>query len=524
MTEAEIETLAELPTTIARHWGEKTALLAHDRRITFEELDLLSNRIGNRLLADASFRGARIAVLARDSAASLPLLFGAAKAKAVWMGLNWRLSVDELSQILQDAEPRVIFYEPMFADTLSQVLARTGLDLLAVALADASPLGETWASWLGDAGQGTPNLSYDPDDVVVQLYTSGTTGLPKGVQLASRSFFALPDEMRRREQPFLGWNDQDVSLLFVPTFYVAALWWLVRGLALASTTVVLPSFDPGQALRAIQDHRVTVLGLVPAMLQMLLNDANLPTCDLSSLRAILYGGSPISLPLLERAQAVLACDLYQAYGMTETGNLVACLEPAEHRKRDALRLQSAGRPLPGVRLRIVDDRGDDVPVGEVGEVLIRTPGHMHGYWNQPEATRATLIDGWVRSGDLGRIDADGFLYIVDRRKDMIIAAGENIYPAEVEKALRTNPAVGDVAVIGIPHETWGEEIMAFIVPRPDTALSVRDVAVHARAHLAAYKVPTRVELVSQLPRNVGGKVLKTVLREPYWKGRTRQVN
>jgi acyl-CoA synthetase (AMP-forming)/AMP-acid ligase II len=509
---------------MARRWGEKTALIAHDARITYKELELLSNRVANRLLADSSLRDARIAVLARDSAASLPLLFGAAKAKAVWMGLNWRLNVEELSQILQDAAPRVIFYESSFADVLKQILARPGLDLLPIALGKEAPLGESYVQWLGNASQGAPNLSYHPDDVVVQLYTSGTTGLPKGVQLASRSFFALPNEMKRREQPFLGWNDQDVSLLFVPTFYVAALWWLVRGLALASTTVVQPNFSPGQALHAIQEHRATVLGLVPAMLQMILGDANLPTTDLSSLRAVLYGGSPISLPLLERAQAVLTCDLYQAYGMTETGNLVACLEPAEHRKRDALRLQSAGHPLPGVRLRIVNERGDDVPVGEVGEVLIRTPGHMCGYWNQPEATSATLTDGWIRSGDLGRIDAEGFLYIVDRRKDMIIAAGENIYPAEVEKALRTNPAVGDVAVIGIPHETWGEEVMAFVVPRPDSELSVRDVAVHARAHLAAYKVPTRVELVSQLPRNVGGKVLKTVLREPYWKGRTRQVN
>jgi acyl-CoA synthetase (AMP-forming)/AMP-acid ligase II len=520
----DVETLATLSTIAARQWAEKAVLVAYDARITFVQLERLSSRIANRLLGDERSRGARIAVLSRDSAASLPLLFGAAKAKAVWMGLNWRLSVEELSQILSDATPRLVFYEPAFADTLTRVLACTDVDVTVVALSDEAAVGEPFVQWLGDVSEQAPELTYDPDDVVVQLYTSGTTGLPKGVQLSSRSFFAIPDEMKRREQPFLGWNERDVSLLFVPTFYVAALWWLVRGLALGSTTVVQPTFDPGQALRAIEEHRVTVLGLVPAMLQMLLNERSLPATDLSSLRAVLYGGSPIGLPLLERAQSVLSCDLYQAYGMTETGNLVVCLEPGEHRARDTRRLEAAGRPLPGVRLRVVNLKGEDVPVGEVGEILIRTPGHMRGYWNNPEATAETLIDGWVRSGDLGRIDADGFLYVVDRRKDMIIAAGENIYPAEIEKVLRTHPAIADVAVIGVPHDAWGEEVMAFVVRRADRELTVRDVAVHGRAHLAAYKVPSRIEIVSQLPRNAGGKVLKTVLREPYWRGRPRQVN
>ncbi len=520
----EIETLAGLPGIMARRFGEKTAIVGHDARLTFEDLDRRSNRIANRLLAEASMQGERVAVLARDSAASIPLLFGVAKANATWMGLNFRLTVEELSQICEDAAPRILFYDPSFADAVKQILAKTKLRFTTVALGVEATVGEPFSAWLGQPSEGRPSLAYNAEDVVVQLYTSGTTGLPKGVQLPNRSFFAVPDEMRRREQPFLGWRDRDVSLLFVPTFYVAALWWLVRGLAVGSTTVVQPGFDPGQALRAIEEHGVTVLGLVPAMLQMLLSDVSLPATNLSSLRAILYGGSPISVPLLERAQSVLSCDLYQAYGMTETGNLVVCLGPAEHRKGDGLRLQAAGHPLPGVRLRIVDTRGADVAVGQVGEVMIQTPGHMRGYWNQPAATATTLIDGWIRSGDLGRIDEEGLLHIVDRSKDLIIIAGENIYPAEIEKVLRTHAAIADVAVIGIPHEAWGEEIMAFVVPRAGSELEVRHVALHARTQLAPYKVPTRVELVSQLPRNAGGKVLKKVLREPYWQDRGRQVN
>jgi acyl-CoA synthetase (AMP-forming)/AMP-acid ligase II len=518
----EINTLAELPGVVAAQFASKSAIIARDGTLSYAELEAISNTIANRLIEQGISSGDRVAVLARDDAASIPVLFGAAKARAVWTGLNWRLSVEELSEILADAAPRIVFFDLDFAPNLIAALASLELKPRLVALSPGGDSGEPFEDWVRGAADISPNLIYDEQDAVVQLYTSGTTGLPKGVQLPHRSFFAIAREMARRDQPFLDWTCDDVSLLFVPTFYVAALWWLVRGLALGSTNVVLPRFHTGEAIRAIAEHRVTKLGLVPAMLQMILAEPSLEQTPLPSLRTVFYGGSPIALPLLERVRARLDCDLYQAYGMTETGNVAVCLGPNEHRSGE--RLLSAGKALPGVELRVLRRDGSEAALGEIGEIAIRSPAHMLCYWNNPRGTAATLVDGWVMTGDLGHLDAEGFLYVVDRSKDMIISAGENIYPAEIERVLRGHPNLADAAVIGIPHELWGEEIMAFAVARPNTELTPRDVVLHARAHLASYKVPTRVEILPQLPRNTGGKVLKAKLREPYWQGRSRQVN
>src|SRR5437762_1595945 len=244
----EVTTLAELPRIVSRYLESKTGLIAHDERLTYGELERRSNAIAHCLLRDGIGHGDRVAVLARDSAASIPLLFGTAKAKAVWAGMNFRLSVDEIASIIEDARPEMVFFDAEFASTLQRSLEKTAVrpNLVALSGDDASAIGI--GTWTRGASDAPPAFSYDPEDVVVQLYTSGTTGLPKGVQLPSRSFFALAREMAAKNEPFLGWTSADVSLLVVPTFYVAALWWLVRGLALGSTNVVLKAFDAGQIL------------------------------------------------------------------------------------------------------------------------------------------------------------------------------------------------------------------------------------------------------------------------------------
>jgi acyl-CoA synthetase (AMP-forming)/AMP-acid ligase II len=520
----DVTTLAGLPRVACRYLERKTALVAHDERLTYGELERRSNVVAHALLRDGVGSGDRVAMLARDSAASIPLLFGTAKAKAVWAGLNFRLSPDEIAGIIDDARPSVVFFDAEFEATLQRALEKTAVRPRLVALSSGDPSAVGIEAWSRGAASDPPALSYDEDDVVVQLYTSGTTGRAKGVQLPSRSFFAVAREMAARNEPFLGWSHDDVSLLVVPTFYVAALWWLVRGLALGSTTVVLKAFDPGQILKVIPEHRVTKVGVVPAMLQMILAEPGFDTTDVSSLRTIFYGGSPIAPALLDRAMSAFGSDFVQAYGMTETGNVAICLGPEEHRHGNRGRLLSAGKPLHGVKVRIVGRDGSDADPGEPGEIAIQSPARMTGYWNLREATAATLVDGWIMTGDVGYVDADGYVYVVDRMKDMIISAGENIYPAEIEKVVRTHPGVADVAVIGVPHELWGEAVMAFVVPRAGAALTRRDVVLHARAHLADYKVPSQVDVIEQLPRNANGKVLKTKLREPYWQGRERQVN
>jgi acyl-CoA synthetase (AMP-forming)/AMP-acid ligase II len=298
----------------------------------------------------------------------------------------------------------------------------------------------------------------------------------------------------------------------------------VRGLALGSTNIVLKAFEPARILEAIPRHRVTRTCMVPAMMQMLLSEPGCEETDFSSLRTIVYGGAPIATPLLERGMKVFGCDFCQIYGMTETGNMAVSLRPADHRTADAPRLLAAGRPLPGVQVRVLTREGRPAAPGEVGEIEVQSPAQMVGYWNRPEETRSTMADGWVRTGDGGYLDRDGFLYVCDRMKDMIICAGENIYPAEIENALRRHDAVADAAVIGVPDELWGESVMAFVVARTGTALEPRAVVRHARRHLADFKVPKTVKVVDQLPRNASGKILKAKLREPFWAGRVRNVN
>jgi acyl-CoA synthetase (AMP-forming)/AMP-acid ligase II len=520
----DVTTLAELPRIVCRYLESKTAVIADDARLTYGELDRRSNAMAHCLLRDGIGRGDRVAVLARDSAASIPLLFATAKARAVWAGLNFRLSADEIAGIIEDARPKVVFVDAEFAPTLQRSLEQIEVRPILVALSGGDESAPGIETWTRGASQAPPTLSYDPEDVVVQLYTSGTTGLPKGVQLPNRSFFAVAREMAAKNEPFLGWTSADVSLLVVPTFYVAALWWLVRGLALGSTNVVLKAFDAGQILKAIPEHGVTKIGLVPAMLQMILAEPGFDATDLSSLRTIFYGGSPIAPALLERAMKGFGCDFVQAYGMTETGNVAICLGPEEHQNGNPGRLFSAGRPLHGVTVKIIRRDGSEAAAGEPGEIAIHSPARMAGYWNLRETTAATLVDGWVMTGDVGYVDADGYVFVVDRKKDMIISAGQNIYPAEIEKVVRAHPDVADVAVIGIPHELWGEAVLAFVVPRVGTTITRRDVVLHARGHLADYKAPSQVEIVAQLPRNANGKVLKTKLREPFWQGRERQVN
>ncbi len=519
----DVGTLADLPRVVGRYHGSKAALVIDEQPLTYEGLERASNRVAHALARDGIRAGDRVAVFARDSLASLTVLFGVAKARAVCVSVNWRLSAEEIAFIFEDARPKRVFFDPEFTPNLLRVSERLGAALPAVSLSPRDGQADDLARWCEGVPDTAPALPYHPDEVVVQMYTSGTTGRPKGVQLANRSFFALAQEMERMGDAWIGWTDADVSLLFVPTFHIGGLWWLVRGLALGSTNIVHKAFEPARILEAIPRHRVTRTCMVPAMMQMLLSEPGCEQTDFSSLRTIVYGGAPIATPLLERGMKVFGCDFCQIYGMTETGNMAVSLRPSDH-LTGGVRLLAAGRPLPGVRVRVLTREGRPAAPGEVGEISIMSPAQMVGYWNRPEETRSTMADGWVRTGDGGYLDGEGFLYVCDRMKDMIICAGENIYPAEIENALRKHDAVADAAVIGVPDDLWGEAVMAFVVARTGMTLEPREIVRHARRHLADFKVPKTVKVVEQLPRNASGKILKAKLREPFWAGRVRNVN
>lgn len=510
----EIQTLADLPRALSAEVGSNVALIMEDQRITYQELDSFSNRIANGLISAGVIAGDRIAMLARDSVASVAVLFGVAKAKAVLVNINWRLVPDEIAYTLDDAAPRLLLVDEEFARLMPQIVARLA----------SPPQVAPLATWGKNAPDSVAGLSYDPEDVVVQIYTSGTTGQPKGVRLRNRSFFAIAQEMEAVGDPWVKWTGTTVSLLFVPTFHIGGVWWLVRGLALGGVNIVLRSFDPRAILRVIPRYRVTKTCMVPSMIQVLLAEPGCSITDFSSLETIVYGGSPISAALLERAIEVFRCDFCQIYGMTETGNMAICLRPEDHDLADPKRLLAAGRPLPGVKVRILDSSRNVLGTGAVGEIALQSPARMAGYWNCPEATHSTLVDGWVMTGDAGYQDEQGFVFVCDRIKDMIISAGENIYPAEIENVIRAHPGVADAAVIGVPDDFWGEAVKAVIVPEAEHTISAAEVIRHARAHLAEFKVPRSVDFVRQLPRNITGKVLKSRMREPYWRGRDRHVN
>jgi acyl-CoA synthetase (AMP-forming)/AMP-acid ligase II len=520
-TPLDASTLAELAELLADRYGEKTALYTEEQSITFEALNADSSRLAKALASAGIAPGDRVVIIARDSVPLALTLFGAAKAQAVWVCVNWRLHAVEIGHVLADAQPRAIFFAREFADTVQVALASSGVvPQVLVSLDGAGGLRD----WFGSFPPRPPPLTHRTDDAVVQLYTSGTTGAPKGVELANRTFFAIAREMAARGDPWMGWSEADVNLQFVPTSHIGGLWWLVRSLALGASNVLLDRFDAQRILETIPRMRVTKTAMVPAMLQVLLAEPECERVDFSSLKTVLYGAAPIAPALLERARDVLRCDFCQIYGMTETGNMAVSLRPEDHWTGPPQRLMAAGKPLPGVSVRVVGPDGTDVARGVVGEIAIRSPAQMLGYWKRPEATNATVRDGWIMTGDGGYVDDEGYVYVCDRLKDMIICAGENIYPSEVENAIRTHEGVSDVAVIGVPHALWGESVMAFVVPRTEGSIRQNDLIRHARSRLADFKLPQSIEFVSQLPRNASGKILKNVLRDPYWKGRSRKIN
>jgi len=513
------ETLADLIETLARERPNSVALWWGGRAISFRELDERANQLAHALLE--SPRRTRVAVLGRDSEQSFIVLFGAAKACMPVTFVNWRLTPSETRVILDDCQISHLFVEASQSAAARETLAGlANSEIEIVSLGALSGLGVGISSWIRERPTTPPKVRPMPQDVAVVLYTSGTTGLPKGVLIPQRAFLAVRRELSRACEDWWGFTSEDVALHSLPLFHVGGLWWAANVLAAGASLVVTSQFDPDAALRLVDSHRVTLACWVPAMLRMILTRRALGK-HARSLRSIFYGGAPIDAELLAATRSTFGCRLTQFYGLTETGNTAICLRDADHTGHGA-RLAAAGLPYPGVGLRCVNAAGEDCQALEVGEVWLRSPANMLGYWDRPEETAKTLQDGWVRTGDAGYLDAEGYLYICDRIKDMIISAGENIYPAEIERAILQHPAVYEAAVIGVPDERWGEAVKAVVAV--NQAVSANELIEFLRGRIAEFKLPRSVEFLEALPRTPSGKVKKHELRAPHWAGRTRQVN
>lgn len=494
---------------------DKPAILCQGREVGYLRLHRQSNRAARALAAAGAGRGGRVAYLGHESELFYELAIACAKAGAVFVPVNWRLTAPEVDHILRDSGAVVLFVEREY---LAKVEAqRAELPSLRAIVELDGPAGhdEGYERWKATAG---PDASADlepiaaPDDPVVQIYTSGTTGFPKGVVLAHRSFYTLPEATGADGADWIDWREDDVSLISLPGFGIAGMGWFMHGFAVGATNVVMRMYVPEEAVRLIRDESVTITFVAPAMLRMMLDEPGVQPSTFKSLRKVAYGAAPIGTELLQESLEVFGCDFAQIYASTETGSVAVCLSPSKHVPGSPL-LASAGRACPGNEVKIIDEDGNTLPPGEIGQVCIKTPAHMVEYWNHPEATAKTLIDGWLRMGDAGYMDEDGYVFLGDRINDTIIAAGQNIYPAEVEKAIGAHPAVADVGVVGVPDPLWGDAVQAFIVLRSGARVSPRELTLFLRDRLAGYKVPSRWEFLETLPRNPSGKILRRVLRE-----------
>ncbi|MPZ85085.1 MAG: long-chain-fatty-acid--CoA ligase [Actinophytocola sp.] len=509
-----LRTVSDVVTWHAALRPDHPAVICADRAVTYRELHLASNRTAHALRRLGVDAGQRIAYLGRESEHYYDILFAAAKLGAVLVPVNRRLTAAETHHILRDSGSTVLFVDDELLGTA--MLLRAELPDLREVVSLAR-----FAGWQA-ADESDVDYGAAPDEPVVQMYTSGTTGRPKGVVLAHRSFFAVRDALAAGGLDWIDWRVDDVSLVGVPGFHVGGLWWAMQGFAAGVTNVSVRTFTGPGAVALIRRHRITTACLVPAQLQMILAPPRPKRADFATLRKIVYGGSPISESLLARCIATIGCELAQIYGLTESGNTAVCLPPADH-VVGGERMQAAGRPYPGFEVKIVDADGAEVPAGESGEVWLATPARMLGYWGMPETTDESCVDGWLRTGDAGYLDADGYLFVRDRIKDMIVVAGENVYPAEIENAVCAHPAVLEAAVVGIPHRHWGEAVHCFAVPRPGQTVTARELAVFLRGRLADFKLPTSYELVGELPRNPSGKILRRDLRERFWAHLDRRV-
>lgn len=518
-----IQTLADIANILAQRHPNSKALIFQDRYLTYLELDRQSDRVANALFNAGIQTGSRVGFLAKDGLPGYQILFGCAKIGAVLVPINWRLTAPEIAYILEDAEVELLFVGSPFARLAAEIAPELDRLKTIVGCEGRAENWFDWDAWLSNSADTAPDVTVRPEDVAVQMYTSGTTGRPKGVQLAHYSFFAIAKAFAESNQRWIGWHQRDKSLIALPLFHIGGLWWAIRGLVAGAENVLLESFIPADALRAIETHRITKTCLVPAAIQSMLTEPSCRQTYFSSLETIVYGGSPIAETLLTAAMQTFACDFVQIYGMTETGNCAVTL-PHQNTLGKPQRLQAAGKPFPGVSVAIFNSQQEPLKQGEIGEVCLKSPANMVGYWKLPEATASTSRDGWIHTGDAGYLDEDGYLYICDRIKDMICYAGENVYPAEIENVLYQHPAIAEVAVIGVPDPKWGEAIKALVVLKPGREISALDLINFARERLANFKLPRSVEFIDSLPRTPSGKVQKGKLREPYWQGYRRRVN
>ncbi len=484
---------------------DREGLVCEQVRRTYRQINARANRLANAMKALGVGYGDRVGLLALNEPEYYDMYFGLGKIGAILVPINHRLAGPEIEYILSDCEAKALVFGREYAEVVdsirNQIPAR---DLIAIS-EEPPEWARSYETVIAHASDEDPPHQGADDDTLTILYTSGTTGRPKGAQLTHGYYFWNSVNLMSTLGPDVG----ETTMIALPLFHIGALAavpWTVHGGAKA---VLLRKLDPKRFLELIEEEKVNGFGSVPQLLDFLKLVPNFDKYDWSSIRVILVYAAPVPVALLEE-YAAAGIQVRQLYGLTEcnTGTVLDA-------ENALAKLGSCGRPFLHTEVRVVDEHDRDVPRGEKGEVLLRAPNMMKGYWNRPEETKAALKGGWLHTGDIGRMDEEGFLYILDRKKDMIISGGENIYPAEVEDAIRHHPKVLDVGVIGYPHEKWGEAVMAIVVLKEGETLTEEELIEWCQGRIAKFKIPKRVAFTDAIPRTPTGKILKRVLRERY---------
>jgi acyl-CoA synthetase (AMP-forming)/AMP-acid ligase II len=478
-------------------------------RLTFEQLNVRCNQLANAFVQAGVMKGERVGLLLMNSSEFMESYYALAKIGAVVVPLNWRLVADELEFILKDSGTSRLIYDNDFVDTVAELHSRGDkTDIkhwLQVTDGEIAYFAESYRSFRDAASVAEPEVTAANDDMLYIMYTSGTTGLPKGVvHTHHTSIWGLLSISATAV-----YYDPERYLACLPMFHVGALTPLAVNVYRGVTSVVMRSFDPVGAWEIIEREKITSGLAVPAMLNFMLQVPNFERFDFSSLRWIMTGAAPVP-PALTKIFHDMGIGIQQVYGLTETCG-PTCLMDAENA---LARPESTGKAFFHTEVRIADENGNDCPAGVAGEVLVRGEHIMTEYWNRPEATAETIIDGWLRTGDIAIMDEEGFVSIQDRIKDMIISGGENVYPAEIEGVLAEHPGIREAAVIGQESERWGESPLAIVVAT-DANVSAVDVLEFCQGKLAGFKQPKAVEFIEEIPRNPSGKILKRILREQF---------
>src|SRR5712692_882778 len=508
-------------------FGTRQAVVCGKTRYTWNDFDQRTDALARGLAALGVERGDRVAVLMLNCHRYLELYYACARMGAVIVPLNIRLARPEIVFILNDSESEVLIVDKTFAP---HATGRDTFPSVTNVLYNGDETPQGMINYEDVVSKGTQmqesvDQAMEDDDLYGLFYTGGTTGRAKGVMLSHKNIASNAINVIIAAN----YTDRDVYLHTAPMFHLADTGSTFALTMLGARHVFNSMFNPVQVLETIPAEKITVILLVPTMINAVLNHPDVDKYNLSSIRRITYGASPMPVELLKKGLQKWGQIFGQGYGMTETAPLLTGLDTYDHivdgTPEQVRRLTSCGKEALGVEVRVVNTDGEDVQPGEIGEIIARGPNVMMGYWHMPEATAAAIVDGWMHTGDLATVDEQNYIYIKDRAKDMIISGGENIYSVEVENALYTHPAVLEVAVIGIPHETWGEVVHAVVVCKPGMSASAEELIAHARVQIAGYKVPRSIEFYPEaLPKSGAGKILKRDLREKYWAGKSRQVN